>query len=386
MTLSSPSPLSAAPALTDEATLNAALDCLLEHLTIPTQGDCNPQTIFQVLIRAASKQDSIEHTTQQLTGVPTGNTMRYHLDKLDEMQGLEAQLNQALQSRVPPRIARGKQRLAIDLHLIPYYGNPTPAEQPYIYRSQAKLGTTSFFAYATVYVIARNKRVTLAVHAVHRQETLVATLTYLLAALSPLRLGIKRLYLDRGFFCVPVIRWLKALNLPFIMPAIIRGKKGGTRQLLKGRKSYFTTYRLSGSYGAVECNMGVVCRYQRGQRGRRGIQYLVYAVHGIKLALSTLHHNYRSRFGIETSYRSKNLCRIRTTTKNPVVRLLFVALAFVLVNLWVYLRWHFVSRSRFGPRLVYQHLFPLKTMLEFLCHAVEHHFPVVRAVFLPLTK
>ncbi|MDZ4877072.1 MAG: hypothetical protein CLLPBCKN_006507 [Chroococcidiopsis cubana SAG 39.79] len=64
MTLSSPSSLSAAPVLTDEATLSAALDCLLEHLTIPTQGDCKPQTIFQVLIRAASKQDSIEHTTQ----------------------------------------------------------------------------------------------------------------------------------------------------------------------------------------------------------------------------------------------------------------------------------------------------------------------------------
>ena len=65
---------------------------------------------------------------------------------------------------------------------------------------------------------------------------------------------------------MPVIRWLKALNLPFVMPAIIRGKQGGTRQLLKGRKSYFTVYTLSGSYGAVECNMGVVCRYQRGQR------------------------------------------------------------------------------------------------------------------------
>lgn len=179
-------------------------------------------------------------------------------------------------------------------------------------------------------------------------ETLVATLTYLLAALSPLRLRIKRLYLERGFFSVPVIRWLKALNLPFVMPAIIRGKQGGTRQLLKGRKSYFTVYTLSGSYGAVECNMGVVCRYQRGQRGRHGIQHLLYVMHGIKLSLSTLHHDYRFRFGIETSYRIKNHCRIRTTTKNPVVRLLFVALAFVLVNLWVCLLWRFVSRSGSG--------------------------------------
>nr|WP_258183885.1 hypothetical protein [Chroococcidiopsis cubana] len=141
-------------------------------MTIPTQGACSPETLMQILIRAASKQDSIEHTTQRLQGVPSGNTIRYHLDKLNHMQSLEAQLNQTLQSRVPPRIAKGKQRLAIDLHLLPYYGTPSEIEQPYIYRAQAKAGTTKFFAYATVYVIARNKRVTLAVHAVHRQETL----------------------------------------------------------------------------------------------------------------------------------------------------------------------------------------------------------------------
>ena len=180
MTLSSPSSLSATPALTDEATLSATLECLLEHLAVPTQGDCTPETLFQVLIRAATKQDSIEHTTQRLTGVPTGNTIRYHLDKLDDMPALERQLNQTLQSQIPPRVAKSKQRLAIDLHLIPYYGTPTAAELPYICRSQAKSGTTSFFAYATIYVIARNKRVTLAVHAVHSQETIVATLPYLL--------------------------------------------------------------------------------------------------------------------------------------------------------------------------------------------------------------
>ena len=121
------------------------------------------------------------------------------------------------------------------------------------------------------------------------------------------------------------------------------------------------------------------------KRGRHGIQHLLYVMHGVKLSLSTLHHDYRFRFGIETSYRIKNHCRIRTTTKNPVVRLLFVALAFVLVNLWVCLLWRFVSRSGSGARLVYRHLFPLKTMLEFLVQAVERHFPVGRAIFLPST-
>jgi Transposase DDE domain len=379
-----PSSLSSAPALTDEATLEAALDCLLEHLPLEMEGGYSPQDLFEILLRAASRSDSIEHTVQRLQGAPSGNGVRYHLDKLDDMAAVEQQLNRALQSRVPPKIRQCKQRLAMDLHLLPYYGTPTAVEAPYIYRSQAKAGTTSFFAYATVYVICRNKRVTLGIHAVHRQETLVATITYLLAMLHLLRVRVKRLYLDRGFYSVPVIRWLKALNIPFLMPAVIRGKTGGTRQLLVGRKSYATRYTLnSPQYGSICCQMRVVCSYQKGFKGNHGIQYSLYVVHRVNIALHQLHRHYKDRFGIETSYRIKNQCRIRTTSKNPVTRLLFVALAFILVNLWVYLLWFFVSRTQRGGRIVYRQLFGLKTMLEFLSSAVERHFLPITAVYLP---
>jgi hypothetical protein len=379
-----PLPLSATPALTDEATLQAAIDCLSEHLPLEMEGVYTPQDVFAVLLRAASRGDSIEHTAYTLTGVPSSNDIRYHLDKYQDMATLEQQVNAALQSRIPPKIAKHSQRLAIDLNLLPFYGIPNAVEAPYIYRSQAKAGTTCFFAYATIYVICRNKRVTLGIHAVPRQETLVATITYLLAMLSPRRIRVKRLFLDRGFYSVPVIRWLKALNFPFLMPAIIRGKTGGTRQLLIGRTSYATNYTLnSPQYGSVTCQMAVVCNYYKGFKGKHGIQYSLYVVYRIKVALDQLHHHYKKRFGIETSYRIKNPCRIRTTTKNPVVRLLFVALAFILVNLWVYLLWHFVSRTQRGGRVVYRKLFGLKTMLDFLCHAVERHFPPIIAVYLP---
>jgi Transposase DDE domain len=387
MTTYPSSSLSPAPALTDEATLDAALNCLLEHVPVEMEGSSyTAEDLFEILLRAASRHDSIEHTAQRLEGVPSGNGIRYHLNQLDDMVALERQLNAALQSRIPPKIRKGRHRVAIDLHLIPYYGKPTEAEAPYIYRSQAKAGTTSFFAYATVYVICRNKRVTLGIHAVHRQETLVATITYLLAMLSPVKVRVKRLYLDRGFYSVPVIRWLKALNIPFLMPAVIRGKTGGTRQLLVGRKSYATRYTLtSAQYGSVTCQMRVVCTYYKGFKGKHGIQYALYVVHRVTVALNQLHQHYKDRFGIETSYRIKNQCRIRTTSKNPVVRLLFVALAFILVNLWVYLLWFFVSRTQRGGRVVYRDCFSLKTMLEFLSQAVERHFPPITAVYLPVT-
>lgn len=379
-----PESSSTTPALTDERTLEVAMACLLEHMPISTEGGYSPEDFFHVMLRAASRGDSLEHTAKRLEGAPSGNTIRYHLDKWTDMASLEERLNLALKSRLPAKLKKRGLKLAIDLHLIPYYGTPNEAELPYIYRSQAQSGTTRFFAYASLYVICCNKRVTLAIHAVDSQETLVATITRLLSRLTPLKIRVKCLYLDRGFYNVPVIRWLKALNIPFLMPAIIRGKNGGTRALLKGRKSYACHYTMrSQTYGAVTFQMRVVCNYHKGKRGKHGVQYSLYVVHRVTVALHQLHHHYKDRFGIETSYRLKNHCRIRTTSKNPVTRFLFVALAFLLVNLWVYLLWCCVSRRERGRQIVYREFLSLKTMLELLSSAVERRFPVITSIYFP---
>ncbi|KAB8333868.1 hypothetical protein SD80_011490 [Scytonema tolypothrichoides VB-61278] len=51
------------------------------------------------------------------------------------------------------------------------------------------------------------------------------------------------------------------------------------------------------------------------------------------MSLHSIHDDYRLRFGIESSYRMKNQCRIKTTIKNPTIRFLFVALAFLIINI-----------------------------------------------------
>ncbi|MDA0673688.1 MAG: transposase [Cyanobacteria bacterium] len=379
-----PTSVSPSPSLSDETTLALTLDCLLEHLPLKTEGSYSLATLYSVLLRAASHQDTIEHTCQILEHVPSSNGVRYHLNQLTDMAALERQMNAALQQRLPEDIVNHRHRLAIDLHLIPYYGVPSQSEQPYLYHAKAKAGTTTFFAYGTIYVIRCHQRVTLAIHGIPPGETLVATLTILLAALSPLRVKIERLYLDRGFYSIPVMRWLQALRVPFILPAIIRGKRGGTRALCQGRCSYLSPYTLhSADYGSLTVQIAVVCRYHQGKRRRHGVHYLLFVVYRVRVALHQLPRHYRHRFGIETSYRLKNQCRIRTTTKRPQVRFFFVALAFLLVNLWIWLLWTHLSRSRRGYRQVYQRRFPLNTMLEFLSHAVERRFPLIHTISLP---
>ena len=287
-------------------------------------------------------------------------------------------------SQILPRIRKGKLKLAIDLNLIPYYGQPSEEEKPYIYRNQAKQGTCSFYASATLYVIKKGKRLTLAIKGVKPTDTSVAIITHLLDKIPSLNVNIKTLYLDRGFFSISVIRWLKALEIPLIIPAIRRGKKGGIKQFLQGRKSYTTSYTMRNNQGdSVEFDLWIICRYRKGKRNQRGIEYFPYVVFKPSVNLTSIHDDYRRRFGIESSYRIKNLCRIQTTNKNPIIRLLFIGVSFILVNIWLNLLWRKVSSPRRGGRLIHRELFTFKQMLSFLRQAIDKLYQVIDAIYLP---
>ncbi len=52
------------------------------------------------------------------------------------------------------------------------------------------------------------------------------------------------------------------------MPAIRRGKKGGMKQFLKGKKSYKTTYTMTRSKDdSVTFDLWIICKYRKGKRG-----------------------------------------------------------------------------------------------------------------------
>ncbi len=67
----------------------------------------------------ASNAESVEQTSKTLEDIPTSNDVRYRLNKLENLEGLEEQLNEALRSRTPGRLQNSHQKLAIDLNLIP---------------------------------------------------------------------------------------------------------------------------------------------------------------------------------------------------------------------------------------------------------------------------
>ena len=105
--------------LTSQETLEDTIKCLSKHISLKTEGAFDSQSLFQLLVRAASKGDTIEQTAKELKNIPGSNNIRYHLHKISSFKKVETELNSALKSRIPQGLNKKKQSVAIDLNLIP---------------------------------------------------------------------------------------------------------------------------------------------------------------------------------------------------------------------------------------------------------------------------
>ena len=153
----------------------------------------------------------------------------------------------------------------------------------------------------------------------------------------------------------------KRQAFPSLIALSIRGKTGGTRALCVGRKSYQTTYeRHSRIYDDEHFTVWIVCKYSKGRYRRNRIGYFAYIVIGhLTMPPHQIYEEYRKRFGIESTYRLMNTMRARTSSRSVALRLFFVALALLLLNLWTAIKWTFLYKRQPGPRQVVHHLLPL---------------------------
>jgi len=296
------------------------------------------QAIWDVLIAAAVERLSIEGASEVLETAPSPNTVRNVLRGLlpdENLTDLEAQLNDMVIARLPSKLLRDYLPCAIDITEIAYHGQHEPNDEV-VRRGKAKSGTTHFHCYATLYTVKRGKRYTLALTLVRRSDTSLSVLQRLLGRGQALGLHMTRLYLDRGFDNNGVVAFLETQSFPAIVPLTIRGQEGGTRALLTGRRSSRTRYtRQSQTYGEQTFTVYIVCKYSKGRYKRHGIERFAYILTGtILLPSLQIYEEYRHRFAIESSYRLMNQVRARTTSTSVALRLFFVALALLLLNLW----------------------------------------------------
>jgi putative transposase len=114
--------------------------------------------LWTVLFYAACRMASLAAACKALLRAPSDTAVHDALiATLPPTHELQRRVNRALQGDLPKALRRRRQPLAIDLHLVPYHGEPL-RDVAEVYRSQAKSGTCSFHAYATAYVIKKGLR------------------------------------------------------------------------------------------------------------------------------------------------------------------------------------------------------------------------------------
>lgn len=338
-----------------------------------------------VLVKASIEGETIESTCDDLDAVPTGHTVRNYLNEQlhpEDLAEIEECINAALTADLPKRLWRIRLDLAADLHDEPFYGK-TEELLAFACRGKAKDGTTYFYRVATLYHVHKGVPTTLAVTFVLPSDTKLAVLRRLLARAKKLGLQWGCLYLDKGFCSIPVIRYLQQHRYSAIIACPIRGKKGGTRALCTGRSSYITTHTFSSAeYGSCEAAVAVVRTFNTSgrRRQRRKARWLVYVLINVDLRPDQVRQRYRSRFGVETSYRCMRTTHAKTTSLNAALRFFLIALAFILVNVWIALRWRFCQVPRRGGRQLDKKRFQLKRMVRFLKRAIENTYGTVNVI------
>src|SRR5688572_5634316 len=223
-----------------------------------------------------------------------------------------------------------------------------------------------------------------------RSEPLKDVVQRLLRQAASVGIRPSLLLLDRGFYSVAVVRYLQAARHPFLMPVVCHGRSPkqpggptGSHVFRTWKTSGWSTYTLADAKKrTATVSICVKCRNYRGQWKRHGRQAMVYAYWGYRPASpDSVFTTYRTRFGIETSYRQMHEGRIRTTSRRPEVRLLCAGIALVLRNVWVWLHYTVLAMPRRGGRVILLERLRWETLLLWLRHVAEERFGVADVTY-----
>jgi hypothetical protein len=238
-----------------------------------------------------------------------------------------------------------------------------------------------------VCVVVAGWRYTLALTWVREKEKPTAVLERLWAQVKLSKITCKMALLDRYFFTVPVLKWLQNHNLPFIIPVVMRGRKPKRGRKAKGLRSCRAwkagSYPYTHHAGNESVDFRLVISYKsyRHRRTRkRGVKKMFFATWKVRLSPTEVREAYRRRFGIETSYRQLNQSRSRTSSRDPLYRLLLVGLSLFLRNVWQWLvrvstragRRARVSGRRIAPPSPSRYQDILDAFSDYLSHATQN--------------
>lgn len=369
--------------LTSQRVLDDTTSILQSHLSLQATGyRCQTADLWRVLLSAMTRTRSIESTCTALAGAPHPNTIRGYLARHwtpAAIPQLEAQSNVALRATIPDWVTTTPVEVAIDTHDCPFYGQIPAGDDTWVCRGKMRAGTNAHYRCATLAVLARHTRITVALTFVQPGETMAALVERLLAQTKAAGIAIKCLYADKGFCSVGVFQVLQAATIPAIIAVPLR--RPGIGDHAHGPESHWVTHTFTNpTAGQATVRVAVVRTYTKRRSGRYELRWCLFACLHVRDSLIGVRRRYRRRFGIESIYRQLESLRIRTTATNPALRLMLIALGLILINVWVWCHWTYFRVAGRGPRRVDQTVLRLHGFLGFIQYAVLQAYRTLPAI------
>jgi hypothetical protein len=236
---------------------------------------------------------------------------------------------------------------AIDVHLVPYYGPPTPD----VVGGPKKQGTKWFFAYATAVLLHKRRRYTVALAPLPPKTKPHEIVRLLLDQIAEKGLKIRGVTLDSAFDSGETLLLLQERQFAYSVPLRRKGKGRNARNACfegKHKQVRWTEWTTEKTRRQVQTRTLL-------WKGRA--KTMVFAFQGwsgdharnVHQQAERLRQLYRRRFGIETSYRQKNQAKATTTSRDPVYRLLLEGLGYLLRQVWVALTEELARRWKASP-------------------------------------
>ena len=361
-----------------------ALKSLEKYIPIKTQGKWNQKDIHSSSIGLASERMSIHSIQPVIRNCPTETPFRNHLSKLD-IEDLKIINHELLTNKIIEEIPKHKPvKMAIDETDDPYYGDITSINKEYVVKYKVKKSTKFFYRYITIYLIMGDWKLTLSILPVKKKTPKLGYIKQMLKLVDRLGFAIEVLLLDRGFFGSETFKHLENEKIPYIMPVKVHSQR--MKDLLKGRSSRYAKYTLNETTDPYEMTVAISVHYLKGKYGKYEVRNYGYYVYGIDWKPNKVASIYSKRFGIESSYRMRNIVKPRTSTKNPTLRYYFALVSMLLKNIWVSLRYRCFPQIRRGPRRVDEDMFRFDQFRLMIWFAFCRRFGFVRLLSVHRSK
>jgi hypothetical protein len=262
--------------------------------------------------------------------------------------------------------------VAIDINNNCYYGQPTNATVG----GPKKQGTKWYFAYATAVLLHKRRRYTVALYRQKPGQKPHEIVQILLEQIAAQGLKIASVALDSAFDSGDTLLLLQERQLAYVVPLRRKGQGNNARnRCFQGRHQQirWTAWTTDKSRRPVRTRVLL-------WKGSRKTMAFAFQGHSSARAKNLYQHAehqrrlYRRRFGIETSYRQKHQAQAKTTSKDPIYRLLLEGIAYLLRQLWVVLS-EALARCQDLQSGAWVADLTLAKLMDWLTDALKHEHP-----------